>query len=379
MADTRRMWSMRERVAEWAARHDQDALVGGIDDWLGDHPREEEQVLSGLGFALLAPPDDGPSLLERYVATRPQHPRAERMVLKLWEEARFALLEIERVRLDEGLEVVDALTEERLFVRERSATRQLAAGDWLAGFLVDVDGEWELEGTVTRVPPHVRIDMVQAGLASLRGGAAASGPKSKRLARPVIRAMHEGLRPPCIVNGDGHSVVMLTCTLDLSWKRLVEVASGWEDAEVDGDELSVVAPEIVQEIGGRPVVAAFQGDEDGVTLTVNSEERLEAMRGRWREATGEELPVLEQDVQRIRSNPAGRRLVTDLTRTSRDAASPEEALAAWHDEQEAIWADQPIPALDGLTPREALAEGRRAEVRALLPDGAAALRRDLGF
>ncbi|MDP2306258.1 MAG: hypothetical protein Q8P18_09555 [Pseudomonadota bacterium] len=57
--------------------------------------------------------------------------------------------------------------------------------------------------------------------------------------------------------------------------------------------------------------------------------------------------------------------------SSDEGQPPESPTEAMFEQMDAAWPDEPIPALDGLTPRQAVAQGRRAEVWAVAaaPDG----------
>jgi len=66
------------------------------------------------------------------------------------------VLRIDRIYLDEGLEVFDLLRDQKLRVSERSATRQLAVGDLVLGWLCkDPAGTLTLEGGVAHVPGFI--------------------------------------------------------------------------------------------------------------------------------------------------------------------------------------------------------------------------------
>jgi len=64
----------------------------------------------------------------------------------------FAVMQIDRIRLDEGLEVFEARSGTKQFITERSASRQVELGDVLLGWLrVEAQGTLTLEGNVTVV------------------------------------------------------------------------------------------------------------------------------------------------------------------------------------------------------------------------------------
>ena len=120
--------------------------------------------------------------------------------------------------------------------------------------------------------------------------------------------------------------------------------------------------------GGRVTRAVFGRDEGVVTLFTNSRERHATILERWRSTTGAALPVEREEVARPPSDPLGIELIVDSSSIAVPAGADPREYGEWHAAAlGAGWIDSPVPALDGLTPREALARGRRAELWALLP------------
>jgi hypothetical protein len=65
----------------------------------------------------------------------------------------FSVLRVERIRLEEGIDVFDVLRAEKLRISERSATRQLGPGDLMLGWVCkDQAGTLTLEGGLAHVP-----------------------------------------------------------------------------------------------------------------------------------------------------------------------------------------------------------------------------------
>ena len=61
---------------------------------------------------------------------------AETKVVEALKQARFSLWEVQDVRLDKGIDYLDLLTGERLFVREKMATHQLSKLDLTLGWVI---------------------------------------------------------------------------------------------------------------------------------------------------------------------------------------------------------------------------------------------------
>jgi hypothetical protein len=82
----------------------------------------------------------------------------------------FSVLRVERIHLDEGLEVYDLLRGEKLRVSERSATRQVGLGDLMAGWLCqDPGGTLTFEGGLAHVPSFI-AEPIEALVAGFRRG-----------------------------------------------------------------------------------------------------------------------------------------------------------------------------------------------------------------
>jgi len=104
----------------------------------------------------------------------------------------FSVFRIDRVHLDQGLDVFDVLRRKRLHVSERTATRQLANGDLLFGWLCeDSTGTLRLEGGVAHVPSLVAAPF-SAVAKALRDAASRSAQKDDW----KIRASH---LPPLLI------------------------------------------------------------------------------------------------------------------------------------------------------------------------------------
>ncbi|HEY8942636.1 MAG TPA: hypothetical protein VIM73_00185 [Polyangiaceae bacterium] len=83
-------------------------------------------------------------------------------VLESLKRGWFSVLRVERIHLDEALELFDTLRRKRLRVSERSATRQLAPGDLLLGWLCeDEQGVLTLEGGAMRVPSLLASQFIE--------------------------------------------------------------------------------------------------------------------------------------------------------------------------------------------------------------------------
>jgi hypothetical protein len=113
---------------------------------------EADSYLLMAYCTLAARTERGDTALELSCRERELDPQ-ERAVVESLARGRFAVLRIEHIQLDQALDVLDLLRAERVHVPERAATRQVALGDLILGWLCDAGaGVWQLEGGVLHVP-----------------------------------------------------------------------------------------------------------------------------------------------------------------------------------------------------------------------------------
>ncbi|MBW2258351.1 MAG: hypothetical protein JRI25_27660 [Deltaproteobacteria bacterium] len=307
-------------------------------------------------------------------------------MLDAWQKSWFSVCEIITVDPGVGVGLQDVVTGREVQVIERSASQQLDAGDWIACFLMPVQGGIELEGTSLPLAAATRIAAVQAYLKGMKERGLESGrvdpATSRELAWAVIHAARQQQRKPRIVNYDRHPIELITVTLDRDWPEVVEATKSWEDAVDGGDAVNILGRH-EPALSGPLILATFH-DDDGhrVTLTVNSRERLEYVLSLWETQVGSPLGLVEEKVHPVDSDPEGPEILMDSS--FQEAESVEQARADFTDGLASNWLESSIPVLDGLNPRQAVRAGRIPEVRALLPtrlgvDVVRGLREELGL
>jgi hypothetical protein len=95
---------------------------------------------------------DGHSPLDLLAQDATLLPDEEKMVLEALLAGWFSAFEVQHIKLDEGLEVHDVLRRRKLWITERSATRQLQLGDLVFGWIAVDSDRNTLEGAVGHVP-----------------------------------------------------------------------------------------------------------------------------------------------------------------------------------------------------------------------------------
>lgn len=116
-------------------------------------PNEQQLLAAYATFGLRA--KDGTTALTRFQRSQKAeslHPAVRSFIADL-ERGWFSVLRVDRIHLDEGLEVFDLLSQQKLRISERSATRQLGLGDLVLGWLCkDPSGVLSFEGGLAHVP-----------------------------------------------------------------------------------------------------------------------------------------------------------------------------------------------------------------------------------
>lgn len=145
--------AMKEGLFDLAMRELR-RLADGVEVQLS--PNEQSLLAAYASFGLRS--KDGTTVLTRFEhspgAAAP-HPEARSFIENL-KNGWFSVFRVERIHLDTGIEAFDLFRRQKLRISERSATRQLALGDLVLGWLCrDAAGALTLEGGLAHVPAFV--------------------------------------------------------------------------------------------------------------------------------------------------------------------------------------------------------------------------------
>ena len=200
-------------------------------------------------------------------------------------------------------------------------------------------------------------------------------------ARPhPIRARHEGARSPVeLKNTDGDPVLLTTDHFGFEPEAYAGVAaklSAIEGIKTGANEptksrhYTFTRPGNVVHAGwDNTIIGSATLSMRGLRVETNSVARADALRARIDEACG---PLLRHRI-REHGDPQSPALVRDVAARRKPASPPPpealQILRAFKARHYADWADQPLPALAGRTPRDAFCTARgRKEVELLLKD-----------
>ena len=284
-------------------------------------------------------------------------PDDERNLVAQWALTDRSLHEVIDVKAGDGIALRDLRTGDVVEVRERRGSALLAAGDLICAHPVFDGVGHQLIGGILPVPLRLRQPLME-----LLDDGAGSGELAWMLGATR--------RPPEICNMEGDPTVVCEATyrcddpgrtssqLDAALDREDEGRWG-EWTEVDGQ---------------RWLRASVRLDGDSLKLWANSEARFERIQDKVTGAvTGLELiseqrtPAAEMIEQRLKSGEKD--LPFHGTGGAEQGVPPQaaEAVAVFVRQQEERWVDESVPALHGLTPRQAAADPtRREDLLALL-------------
>ncbi|MGH9225937.1 MAG: DUF1841 family protein [Acidimicrobiales bacterium] len=278
----------------------------------------------------------------------PLLPDDERNLVAQWALVDRSVHEVVAVEPGAGLTTRDVRSGETVDVQERLGSGQLAVGDLIFAHVVPDGAGHQIVGGVVTVPLRLRDPLLEL---------LDDEPDAVDIADLLAAAT----APPEILTMEGEPVVL--CEARYQVGDLAALAS-LDKVLARDDELTW--SEAV-EVDRRPWIrgtVAVDGAE--LVVTANSEARF----GRLCRAVESAVPGLELLAQK--ATPAADLIAARGSSSSLplpQAVPPEaaDAVAAFLREQEDRWIDERIPALGGLTPREAAHDPtRREQLEALL-------------
>jgi hypothetical protein len=319
-----------EKLAWFVSRPEFDADIAAVlDEFATESPGDEALAASLVLFL------DG-AVADFLQARGPLLPEDERNLVAQWALVDRSVFEVVNVARGAGLTLRDLRTGDVVEVRERLGSSQAVAGDLLCAHVVPDGVGHQIVGGALTVPLRLR-DPLLAALDEKSG------------AGPVAAVIGGAYAPPELLTMEGEPVVVCEGRY-----RLADPAAACAlDKVLDRDDDESWSESV--EVDGRVWVrgtASVEGDE--LVVTANSGARFE----RLRQVVERTVPGLElvatsatpwQEVASSRRRPSP----VPAGPPPPEAAS---ALAAFVREQEDRWVDESVPALGGLTPRQAAAD-----------------------
>lgn len=378
---------MNDRVVEDEEEAAFDEFWGTWVEREGELSSEHRTISNGvydIWFAFDRRLDSGARVVDELLAAG-GHPLGIRRFMEALRDSSMRLYEIVDTIPGVSVTLRDLLEDDTVVVSERSGSRTLDRWEWIAARVIPrgVSGKPEMEAGVLHVPRLVR-DAVRTQLTAMRDAFRRANPDKdirefyKEEFPPFV---HDAwvtslLKPPlpAMRNTDGEDMVITQVTFDVLDEARVSAALA------SRGDLEPVAEGRWTWSGnnreGKPVILG--------TLTLSSArlvaETNSVARGERARALVDSLATdalrhrsttHEDPTQRIRDSLRERaRGVVDGRRRPEESALPKEVaetLVLDHMERHyRAWLDEPVPALDGRTPRVVAREGDRVSRERLI-------------
>jgi hypothetical protein len=250
-------------------------------------------------------------------------------------------------------------------VRERAASRLLKPGQLVCARVVPAGDTMQFFGGLEPVALHERDPLID--LLDTRPDAVT-----------LVAQLSRRFAPPVLANTEGDPLAICEATVQVGDPAGIEAALDDTYDRVDGDEPPRWFEHVTTQ--GMPRIrAALVLDGDTLRVEANSEKRMDRVLATLARLDPA-MNVLDDSRRPLRDAREAAELAKQMPITGEGALDPDDPeLAAFLDEfvrgYETKWVDEPIPALDGHTPRQAADDPtRRGDLIKLLdtfPAGAA--------
>lgn len=279
----------------------------------------------------------------RFLTERgPLLPEDEALLAASWALVDRTVYEIVGSEPGIGVVVRDLRTAERLDVRERTFSHRARPLMLVCGRAVP-DGEThQFVGGLFSVAPGTEVDLLDL--------------LEENDAHELARYVAVLDRPPTLHTREGEPLVACTAVLEVPDPGAAKASL---DRRYRGDEPDTWVEVHTIDGGDEVLRATLSLDRDRLTVETMSVERLERVLSVLLDAI-EGARVVADDRRPFDAS----RALTDSDRplpVAPDDPAVRAAMEAWRDRQELRWCDEPIPALAGLTPRQAAADPTRRE------------------
>ncbi len=340
-------------VAYERARYDFD---DGVDDAL-DTAMNDPLVVDAVLF-------EGGALADFLDVRGSLLPDDERLLAQQWLLAQRSVFEVEQVRRGHGMTVRDVRSGDVHEVQERTASRQLKPGMLVCTRVLPAGDSMQFFGGIEPVALHQRdalIDLLDEG----------SDPEV------LVAELSRRFAPPTLTNTEGEPLALCEATVGIGEASEIEAALDEAYDRADGEE----PPRWHEHVAthGIPHIRAtlvLRGDT--LQVETNSEQRMDRVLVTLARLDPS-ATVLDQTRRPVRDAREAAALAALMPPASEGEVDPNDpVMAAALDDfirsYETRWLDEPIPALDGHTPRQAADDPtRRGDLIKLLdtfPGGA---------
>ena len=268
-------------------------------------------------------------------------PDDERLLAEQWLLVDRSVFEIESVKPGQSITVRDVRSGDKHDVHERTASRQLKAGQLICARVVPTGDDMQFFGGVEPISLHERDRLIE--LLDTEPGPV-----------ELVSELSRKFAPAMLTNTEGEPLAMCGATVRLSDPEAIGAALDETYDRVGGE-----APrwhENGTSHGMPHVRATLVCDGDELRIDTNSAERMDRVLATL-VGIDPAMRVLDDSRRPIRDTREAAELAAELPHDEGALDPADPAVAAVLDEYireyEGKWLDEPIPALEGRTPREA--------------------------
>jgi len=283
-------------------------------------------------------------------------PDDERLLAEQWLLVDRSVFDVEEVHRGQGVRVRDVRTGDVHEVRERMASCQLQPGQLICTRVVSAGQTHQFFGGVEPVALHERdrlIDLLD------------SEPDPVDL----VEFLSRRFAPPTLVNTEGDPLTICEATVRVGDSAGIDALLDDAFDRADDDEPHWI--EHVTTNGMQRIRATLSLEGDQLRVQTNSEQRMDRVLAVLTRLDPS-ATLLDDVRQPLRDVREAAELAQQMPAPRAGAFDPDdpqiaEALDGFIRDYETTWLDEPIPALDGHTPRQAADDPtRRADLIKLL-------------
>lgn len=228
------------------------------------------------------------------------------------------------------------------------------AGELLLGRVGPAGDRWRAVGSLTGVPLRLRESLLELTAEDAHTA-------------DWLAWLRVTLAPPVLQNREGEPILMCEATYRVKTKKAAIEALA-EVFEIDEDEPGVFHETV--EVDGDVLIRGWVRVEGKkLTITTNSAERFDRLLAAVDEALPDAKLVAEERLTpaEVRARGDGGEPATGIIDPASTSPEEREIVAGVMRKLATKWVDEPVPALGGLTPRQALDDPtRREDLLALL-------------
>jgi hypothetical protein len=291
----------------------------------------------------------------------------QRQTLEAWSRARYSIFEVQEVRQGSGVRLKDLLVGGELFVYDRNTAKRAALWDCYLARVEEFDNRHVFTAAVMTIPQPLVAPLKEWAIgAQQRSGLSWDDflrANSHKMRQEASRLINRGADSTRVVSFEGDELVFSRARYAVQDEDAVRHALDQSKSfEPDEDRAGYGwLNETEDATGGRRAFGHVHIAGGELTLECSTRQRLERGKALLQFLAGDQLRHLDDDFTSWQSAMRDRTPSTDPPKGSRLPPEVErELVQKVLEEHYRKWPDTPLMALDGRTPREAMAtpEGR---------------------